>query len=355
MRRQEDLALSETRIPFFGIGAKHTGAAWLSTLLRSYPDCAIAPTGELHFFQLRYGQCDAREYYLSRSARLQYLARIVAKNMLGGLRSLDDGTSIEDDNAYDDDETDDAIDLDTVDAVNTLAWTDEVRESFFRGADVDGALAEIADVVAQLSICDSESYARYLEHRVPGAKAFGEIAPAYAFLPATAFAEIDARFPAARFIFIMQDPVEQLFSQVRFAAEKAKSRGRQFNPSREFRRALSRPETMERSNYQTTILNLESVIPARRILYLFHEKVTSPHTGRDELRRIESALGLARNETGDELFTSATHELEIERADVALARKMFSPVYRFVEDRFGEIPGWNSAVKSGRSKSERAS
>lgn len=333
--------MSATPVPFFGLGATRSGTAWLSAILRCHPDCALASSGETHFFDVRYGYLDARSYYLSMTERLNRLARTVSKGVTAGLAGIDGGIP---DEAGDDD-----AEADLEDDVGGVDWTDDVRSSFFQRATIDDALREMTDICARLSIVDPDSYARYLMRNSAGANAFGEVAPSYWLLPATAFAEIDSLFPNAIFIFIMRDPVQQLWSHLQGKAQIAKRRGRKrVDLNREFRRALEKPLALDLSSYQYTIRNLECVVPARRILYIFYENAISPDTGPREIRRIETALGLAHTDIDLSVCVDPEplHPAKLNPKNLAAAKNLFSPVYRFVQKRFDVPECWNVSKAS---------
>ena len=107
--------------------------------------------------------------------------------------------------------------------------------------------------------------------------------------------------------------------------------------------------------HQYTIRNLECVVPAGRILYLFYENMTSHVTGPDEIRRIETALGLAPADIDLKLFRTTVNRspsIQLDPDNVAAATELFSHVYRFVQQRFGEASGWKYPVAArGRTRS----
>jgi len=212
-------------------------------------------------------------------------------------------------------------------------------------------------LVDYFSIHDGDSYVSYLKRNAGQANAFGEISPAYALLPAAAFAEMDELLPGARFIFIMRDPIDRLWSSVRFRADRARrprhlkadrAKGRRRPPNdlnADFRDILSRPTAIALSNYQHTIRELESVIPKERILYLFMETMTSRDTGPAEIRRIEAALGLEPAEIGPDILSDAVNASSaatLSPENLAAAMDVFAPVYAFIEQRFGKPLQWRS-------------
>lgn len=332
--------MAETPIPFFGLGAMRAGTTWLTNLLRSYPDCAVASFNELHAFHARYGQYGALEHYRSKAKQLQSLTESAANSIKVALRTIDKDQEI------DQPDTDELADGLLANSGASLVWSDEVRGQFFSHAQIDDTLRDIANIVDYLSIRDNQTYVQYLRRNSVGARALGEISPTYSLLPAAGFAEIESLFPGARFIFIMRDPVDRLWSHVRFEAGSGERRGRRrIALNEEFRRAMNRPAMVEMSSYHHTISKLESVIPADRILYTFYERLISPAAGPAEVRRIEAALGLEAADIDPKIFSTSVNASASAKLDVqneADAEDLFAPVYEFVRERFGLPRQWRS-------------
>ncbi len=295
---------------------------------------------EIHFFDVRYGGYGGGKHYRSQAKRLRTLSKALSKRMADALDKIADGAPEGDPKgAYEpagSESTNDGL---------ALAWTDEIRAYLFSHAQLDDGLRKIAEIIGYLSLLDNESYVEYLKRHAVGARAFGEITPTYGLLPACGFAEIDSLFPGAQFIFIMRDPVDRLWSQVRYRAGKAKqpSRG-QSDLNGEFRSAMGRAKAIEQSSYHRTINRLESAIPRDRILYLFYERMTSLETGPAEVRRIEAALGLDPADIDPKVFSTsvnASTPAKLDPENEAAARTLFAPEYKFVQERFGLPVQWH--------------
>jgi hypothetical protein len=329
--------------PFFGIGAMRAGTSWLSDVLRSYPDCRISPMKELHFFDSRYGVASGSRMIRDRVNRLALQGTKVRDEVETALQRIARRTGSECD---DDSEEDGLLDDNELRANSAhVMWTDQLRNNVFGSAGVDRRLKRIAELLEFFSIRDIDSYVAFLRRDSDDASAFGEITPSYALLPASAFAEMDRALPDARFVFIMRDPVDRLWSHVRYVASRRKKGGGKepADLSRAFRRAMKHPQFVARSSYHHTIAALESVVHQRRILYLFHEKLVSPDTGPDEVRRIEAALGLRPRVPDPKLFQTtrnAAPEAELDAENQQAALSLFEAEYKFVADRFGRQPEW---------------
>ena len=316
------------------------GTTWLSGLLHGYPDCSVTPIKELHFFDTRYGVHSQASSYLDKARKLSQQATKIQERVKALFAKAGENGHLREDEE-EDDSGDEDVERDVLETGSYPCWTDEVRRRFHEQARIEARVKRLQALQDFFSIRDLESYVDYLTRNSRGAAAFGEITPSYALLPSRAFAEMDVALPGARYIFIMRDPVDRLWSQVRYAAQRAKYAERK--PNRLFRKALQYPEFVGRSGYQRTITELERVIPPERILYLFFETLVAPETGPVEVRRIETALGLQPRETEPDRFetpANASREDELTPTNEVAAQQLFIPEYKFVNERFGIPSGW---------------
>src|ERR1700730_15523932 len=100
------------------------GTTWLSKLLRSYPDCAMTPFKEIHFFDIRYGKYAGFRHYRAAADRLQSLSRTVSKRVNDALdESIGEMPKRDPDGALD------AADPELRN--DDVAWTDKIRNDFF--------------------------------------------------------------------------------------------------------------------------------------------------------------------------------------------------------------------------------
>lgn len=325
-----------TPLPFFGIGAMRAGTTWLSRVLDIHPDCRMTPFKELHFFDTRYGKFSGNEYYSWLARSIESAGDRVSEILCRALDQLQSDGAVRG--------TAGRKGAGPALGNSTGGWSDATRTDLFANARTDKTLSRISDYVEIFFLRNTDSYADYVRRSTLGATAFGEMTPSYSLLPAAAFAEMDRTLPGARFIFIMRDPVERLWSQARYRTGNAERlHGRQLKPEDIFDKLLLDQGATNRSDYRRTIGELESVIPADRILYFFYETMTSAETGPAEIRRMEDGLGLEHADLGQELFNrpvNASAPASLSRKQEAAAVDLFRPVYDFVEKRFGRLPGW---------------
>lgn len=244
---------------FFGIGAQKAATTWLYDLLQRYPDCAPTPVKEMHFFDTKYGNSTSAVNFIAEFTNLADRTAQIA-NRVQKLKDKGNFDRV--------DYSSDPLD-----------------------AKVDDMIDNVMRIARRLKVRDSASYVAYMEEwrRTSGAPVVGEITPAYSTLPAEGFAEIDSLYPEAKFIFIMRDPVDRFWSQIRFFISK---RGKEVAPDALVNRMLKREDFQLRSDYPRTIEALESVVPRERIFYSFFETLTAPATAAGEVRRLEAFLGL---------------------------------------------------------------
>ena len=152
-------------------------------------------------------------------------------------------------------------------------------------------------------------------------------------LPARGFQLILSIYPEARFIFLMRDPVDRLWSALR---DRYRAHPH-LHPVERFEDALLHPAIVQRTAYEATLTTLDEVVPTGQLLVLFFEDLFSV-ADTTVLRRISDFLGIDHVE-GDR--ATCRNEGEPTTLPDDLRRRAataFAPTYRFVLDRFGRVP-----------------
>lgn len=340
-------------IPFFGIGAMRGGTSWLWDLLKRYPDCRVSRLKELHFFDSRYGVTSGYKVLRGKADKLLKNASKVhdaVSSLRDELRATAraniaiDSAAASLTGSDEDDEEDDYA----AEPNGQIYQSDGFRREQFERLNISRMVRGLSDSIEYFSIQDLATYVAFLRRDTAGAAAFGEITPSYALLPAAAFAEIDSALPGARFIFILRDPVDRLWSHVRYIKTRGRKKRRIDEPELNdaFRRALTRPNYVARSSYSRTINTLESIIPQERTLYLFYEKMVSFDTGPAEIRRVENFLNLQPRDPSDLFHESknAAPALDLSSDNRRAALDLLRPEYKFVAQRFGVQENWQQAT-----------
>lgn len=282
----------------FCIGAQKAGTTWLFHLLRQSKHIHFTKNKELHYFDVIYGK-----------ANQLHEARINAVKMLAHKLGNEIG-------AYNDNHLDALIDLSQLLRIYS---------------NHDG---------------DHQAYVSYLLNDHSDQDVIADITPAYAILDRAGFTEM-GRIGCAKFIFILRDPVDRMWSQIRMAVGSQHRQVESFQQACAQRArhliAINRLANIERGNYQRTIEELESAIPLDRIKYIFYENLFSDNTIFDICEFIGVPALFAQFETrqnvGIEAVLPEDLRLEFKRA--------LQPQYTYCREKFGATlpPSWRKALE----------
>jgi Sulfotransferase family len=169
--------------------------------------------------------------------------------------------------------------------------------------------------------------------------AFGEITPEYAMLPEVGFAHLARLAPQARIIFIMRNPVERAWSQIRFKAGKRDNQSI-LSPDRALR-FIDSPASEDRTAYDRTIQRLERCYPVEQLLYLFYEDIV--RDGLEVLRKVSEHIGVKYNAT---YFPDASQP-----RNVSMPVEMPPQVREHLQEKYAYLAN-AVALKVGRVPSE---
>ena len=243
---------------FFCIGAQKAGTAWIDQLLRQSPACHFSKTKELHYFDV-----------LGDVAGQVYQHRV------------------------------------------NLAATFASRLKPELGPANRPVLLAMQQVTAQLAIHSGPTqgpgrHAAYLDYLLAGRRTepvICDITPTYALLDSLMFRDM-AGIGQARFLFILRDPVDRLWAQIRMMV-----RGQNL-PSAAYQDACiahawaligsgrlaglaPTDHAMGRVDYARTIVALEAAVPADRIKYLFYDQLFTQDSADALCSFLDIAPGLA--------------------------------------------------------------
>ena len=135
---------------------------------------------------------------------------------------------------------------------------------------------------------DTANYFDYFDrlHREKGVIAVGDITPAYCALPVEMFTHINEELLHRKFeprlIFLMRDPIDRIWSQLRMHRRNMlrKNANHIFSETEEeeLLSAFSTPQFEVRTRYETTIANIEAVFNPEQIFYGFYETLFTKTT-----------------------------------------------------------------------------
>ena len=182
----------------------------------------------------------------------------------------------------------------------------------------------------------------------------GDITPAYALLPKNIFNFIKQGLEAKGFkvkvVFLMRDPVERAWSQLRMKNRLNHERkgAPKISPRAEFKQLkefYKKNSCISRTRYQETCSTIEKVFPLEDIYYGFYESFFN----QQEINRLTHFLEAPNiaPDLGQFIHTSPKPQTPIKGMDLLKReiRLFYDPTYRWVNDRFPEsIPNeWTQA------------
>lgn len=260
----------------FGVGATKAGTSWLWECLASHPDVQHRAVKELHYFDTDTPAALERQLAGFRRVR----ARLVANNAAG--RRI--------------------ADLDALcDVLSSDRTDDRGYRAFVTGAGEGVAL---------------------------------DVTPAYGLLPVPVLRRMCAAFPKARFIYLVRDPVERLWSHIRMEVTRRMKPGANFDGRTRamLRRILDEggePQITVRGDYVGAITRLREAVPDGQFSVLVSEEMTAGDVCR--------AAGLSEAAS----VKARAHEGRPSDLRDALRQKaaqFLIEQYRFMAEFLGRIP-----------------
>ena len=194
-----------------GVGAQKAGTTWLHNYLAAHPEVLMSPVKEMNFF----GNRAKTDGWPISAFRRKLRERMDAQNKTGAKTGK-----------------------------NFLALRERIR---MKG--------------------DTTAYRRFFRKRLRKETIYGEISPIYAKLDVEELNFIQSRFRNTKVLYILRNPVDRLWSQMRFdesfeTVEDLENIAEQ---------VLTKAVYADRSDYMRTIQNLESVFAPNQIHYAFYE------------------------------------------------------------------------------------
>lgn len=211
----QKLAFLKQRSFLLGVGAQKAGTTWLYYYLDKHPEVFMSPVKEMHFFG-------------NRNTQGTWPIRAFQKKL-----------------------------------------TERKKLAKANGTEKEEQFAALRARIRMGS--DMSAYRRFFRKRVKKQPVFGEITPAYSSLPIEELKFIRKQFPNTKIIFLMRNPVDRLWSQMRFSEDFDSVddlEGR-------INTILERPVYAERINYVRTIGNLREVFAPDQLHFEFYENLFS--------------------------------------------------------------------------------
>lgn len=288
----------------FGIGAPKCGTTWMHRYLAAHPDCHFRALKELHYFDTLNDR--GFDWQLD-----------LLEDRIGSL----------------------AIHLDNV-----------------QGEERERSLRELVDARDYLELMskrtdDRLGYSRYLIHGKGTRKLVGDITPAYARLPAKVFREMAGMTAKTRFVYLVREPVERLWSHIRMAVELE-----QIAPGDFDRRAQDLLESelagnldprrplLEYSDYAGTFARMSESIPREKFLVMCYEHLLTPKG----VRKLCSFLGIRHVEANLTRAVNEGKRSQLPEELRAEMRRQLRPQYEFAAKYFPSLPeAWQRTMSEG--------
>lgn len=261
-----------------GVGAQRCGTTWLHTYLAGHPSVFMSPFKELHVFDAMFAP-ELSGY--TREKRFNELRGLLGR-MLRGER------------------------------VGKHELTYEIERY-------------------DLSLGDDAYLSHFRRHVRPEQRVMGEITPSYSLIPSSGFCYVrDLLLKAGlepKVIFIMRDPVERLYSQLRFNERRGVA---QVNDA--LASALDRPGVIFRTRYDLTLSSLDSAFDPDQLLLLFYEELFQDSSIASICRFLDIDV---RPADFSARVNAAPDAGEIDPDFRKAARERLNVVYEFCASRFG--------------------
>jgi len=261
-----------------GVGAQRSGTTWLYRYLLTHPQVFMSPYKELHVFDAMFAP-EVSGY--TREKRFNELQFWLNKLLTGGTCS---GNEL-------------ALAIEKY----ALSLSEDTYLSYFR------------------------KYVR-AEHAV-----MGEITPSYSLIPQVGLHFIRNFLVGAglnaKVLFIMRDPVERLYSQLRFDQRRGVK-----SVKDAYQSALSLPRITMRTRYDLTLANLRSEFKEDELLFLLYEELFCD----ESVEMICQFLGIeARPADFSQHINASVDVGPIDPVFEKAAREHLDIVYEYCADQFG--------------------
>jgi hypothetical protein len=210
----------------------------------------------------------------------------------------------------------------------------------------------IASLDRWLDVLDAPSDRAYLDYMTAAAGAkpvMVDVTPAYSLLPVERLRSMAQLLPDMRFIYLLRDPVERLWSHIRMIAKR---RGGDAGDLREvadrkLKRFLRGEELgiEDRGDYRSIIARLDAAIDPSRLFLAFYETLFS----QSQIDRLCAFIGIDAVEAK---FDRRVHEgvcLDMTEDQKMRARAYLAPQYEFAAERLGSLPeAWQANMMGAR-------
>jgi hypothetical protein len=280
----------------FCVGATKAGTSWLYSYLHGHEDCVLQSVKESHFF----------DTISKPRLKPQIDAWKAQRDMLVERR------------------------------MNAIAVDDQMRATRLK-TQIDD-LATLIKAVRQRDE-GIQAYHDYLFAGAQDAKLVGDHTPAYALLDEERLAQMLAMSENVKFVFLMRDPIDRLWSHVRMIAKRTTDTSDGFEAKS---RAVLKSVTCEggethlskRGDYPAIVAKLKNAVPKDKLYFEYFERLLTD----DGIRDLCDFLGISYVPANTDKKVHEGKSLKMDDEMRGWAAKFTAPHYAFVKETFGALP-----------------
>lgn len=284
--------LARNRTFFICLGAQKAGTTWLHDQLSARPDFH-APMKEVHYFDM-VSIDQGQEDHLKVEREAVFRRRLALVNA----------------------------------ASATLA------SAGVAGRRAAGSQLFTAASLLDMCLVDRGEDWRYLSFMMQDAGAkpvVGDVTPAYAIVSRKVYARMVALAKEVRFLFLLRDPIDRLWSQVRMRMNRAT-----WADEAAYEQACLDDLTKmigagpltgpHRSNYKHTFGELDAAVPQENLMVMFYETMFTPAA----MERLCRFIGIAP-------FVANTDKKVLAGRDLAMPADVLAACYHWLKDQYDYV------------------
>ena len=271
----------------FGIGAQKAGTTWLYSYFKQHPQVHVPRIKEVHYFDTIWlGATERKDRRLSRFQRLEH--KIETRRSLG------------------------------------LKVSPEAEQRLER-----------ARAVTSIYNPADEDFSQYEDFVMKGRTSepcVAEITPAYSGLRLEHFTTMLDRFAPAKFVFILRDPVDRMWSQIRMHCAKGEGSDAPPTPDGVIEKLLQGKAVVFRQRGAMDVtLSVLAKLPQDRVKVLFYETMFQDDTIRDLCDFLDVEFHAGEYETR----VNKGEAMEMTPQQRATLRWLNGPTYQAIQAQIG--------------------
>ena len=288
-------------LPFvFCVGAQKAGTTWLYNYFLSHPDVHVSAVKEMHYFDVLWDKSSAG----FRNMRRKSLERMSSGEKAKSRKASEPGDP------------------------NSIEMLRDLLEMY------DG------------NASDHESYRRLMLKGAAGSSCVADVTPSYSMLDAGSYQRMAASFPSSKFIYMMRDPVERMWSHLKMHMNTMRRKG---DPEMDVDKLLDlvlqgeQAHILKRSAYGKT-LDALSTLPQNQVHYMFYESMFNDQAMTRLCRFLD--VGFKSADYGTRVRDGNKQGMSPDQRDTL--RWLCAPIYQKVHDIFGADvpPEWDVEARN---------